>query len=348
MADTPLFQVGGLASGLDTTSIIDGLTKIEQQPLDTLRTQQTDFKTQVSVIGQLVGKIKALQQRRQDAGDERRGRREGDDRQHRLHGDARARRRRRAATRSRSSRWRPRRSRAPVGFTPDASRQHHGQGRHAVPDGAGHDLRSDHDHRRREPGRRRRRHPRAGRAGQRGRAQRRHASSTSRSPTSTPASPAPTARPRCRSPRPRPARRARRWASLRWAPARPTPLFTVDGLQFTRQSNTVTDAIPGTTLTLKGQTNTTETPDRRQRQRDDVAESAELRQRLQRHHQLHRRRSRRRSERQHRSRRDARRQLHAAQPDRRHAEHDDSRSSAAARSARWPTSGSRPTSRTAR
>ncbi len=61
MADTPLFQVGGLASGLDTQSIIQGLTKIEQQPLDALRTQQTDFKTQVSVIGQLVSKITALQ-----------------------------------------------------------------------------------------------------------------------------------------------------------------------------------------------------------------------------------------------------------------------------------------------
>jgi len=62
MADTPLFQVGGLASGLDTQSIIDGLTKIEQQPLDALRTQQTDFKTQVSVIGKLVGKVQTLQQ----------------------------------------------------------------------------------------------------------------------------------------------------------------------------------------------------------------------------------------------------------------------------------------------
>jgi flagellar hook-associated protein 2 len=61
MADAPLFSVGGLASGLDTASIIDGLTKIEQQPLDALRTQQTGFKTQVSLIGQLVGKINALQ-----------------------------------------------------------------------------------------------------------------------------------------------------------------------------------------------------------------------------------------------------------------------------------------------
>jgi flagellar hook-associated protein 2 len=61
MADTPFFSVGGLASGLDTTSIIDGLTKLEQQPLDTLRAQQTGFKTQVSLIGGLVSKISALQ-----------------------------------------------------------------------------------------------------------------------------------------------------------------------------------------------------------------------------------------------------------------------------------------------
>jgi flagellar hook-associated protein 2 len=61
MADSPLFSVGGLASGLDTASIIDGLTKAEQQPLDSLRTQQTGFKTQVSLIGTLVGKIKTLQ-----------------------------------------------------------------------------------------------------------------------------------------------------------------------------------------------------------------------------------------------------------------------------------------------
>jgi flagellar hook-associated protein 2 len=61
MADTPFFSVGGLASGLDTQSIIDGLTKAEQQPLDNLRSQQTGFKTQVSLIGGLVGKITALQ-----------------------------------------------------------------------------------------------------------------------------------------------------------------------------------------------------------------------------------------------------------------------------------------------
>src|SRR4029079_5314081 len=61
MADTPFFSVGGLASGLDTSSIIEGLTKLEQRPLDTLRAQQEGFRTQISLIGQLVGKIKTLQ-----------------------------------------------------------------------------------------------------------------------------------------------------------------------------------------------------------------------------------------------------------------------------------------------
>jgi hypothetical protein len=57
MADDPVFRAGGLASGLDTNAIIDGLTKLEQRPLDRLRTQQTGFKTQVSLIGTLVSKI---------------------------------------------------------------------------------------------------------------------------------------------------------------------------------------------------------------------------------------------------------------------------------------------------
>ncbi|HET6150505.1 MAG TPA: flagellar filament capping protein FliD [Polyangia bacterium] len=61
MADSPFFSVGGLASGLDTTSIIEGLTKLEQRPLDSLRTQQEGFRSQISLIGQLVGKIKTLQ-----------------------------------------------------------------------------------------------------------------------------------------------------------------------------------------------------------------------------------------------------------------------------------------------
>jgi flagellar hook-associated protein 2 len=61
MADTSFFSVGGLASGLDTASIVDGLTKLEQQPLNTLRAQQAGFKTQISLLGQLAGKVTALQ-----------------------------------------------------------------------------------------------------------------------------------------------------------------------------------------------------------------------------------------------------------------------------------------------
>jgi flagellar hook-associated protein 2 len=69
MADTPFFSVGGLASGLDTSSIIDGLTKLEQRPLDSLRAQQDGFRTQISLIGQLVGKIKTLQTAAQNLAD---------------------------------------------------------------------------------------------------------------------------------------------------------------------------------------------------------------------------------------------------------------------------------------
>ena len=61
MADTPFFSVGGLASGLDTQSIVDGLTKLEQKPLDTLRANQAGFKTQISLIGTVVSQINALQ-----------------------------------------------------------------------------------------------------------------------------------------------------------------------------------------------------------------------------------------------------------------------------------------------
>ena len=57
MADDPVFRAGGLASGLDTNAIIDGLTKLEQRPLEQLQKRQTGFKTQVSLIGSLISKI---------------------------------------------------------------------------------------------------------------------------------------------------------------------------------------------------------------------------------------------------------------------------------------------------
>jgi flagellar hook-associated protein 2 len=57
----PLFSVGGLASGLDTASIVTGLTNIQAAPLNALLAQQTGYKTQVSLLGQLVSKINTLQ-----------------------------------------------------------------------------------------------------------------------------------------------------------------------------------------------------------------------------------------------------------------------------------------------
>lgn len=60
MAEDAFFRAGGLASGLDTNSIIEGLTKLEQRPLDMLRARQAAFKSQVSLIGSLTSKIGAF------------------------------------------------------------------------------------------------------------------------------------------------------------------------------------------------------------------------------------------------------------------------------------------------
>ena len=59
MPDTPFFSIGGLASGLDTTAIVEGLTRLERRPLESLRTQQTGFRTQISLIGSLVSQFGA-------------------------------------------------------------------------------------------------------------------------------------------------------------------------------------------------------------------------------------------------------------------------------------------------
>ena len=173
MADTPLFQVGGLASGLDTA--VDHRRPHQDRAAAAGHPAHPADRFQDAGLGDRPAG-------RQDPGaadggegavDERRGRHEDDDRQHRLHRDAQladaggqlpglgAVDGHRGAVAHRRLHAR-------------RQRQHHGQGRHAHADRPGQDLRPDHDHRRREPGRRRGRHPRAGRAGQRGRAQRRH------------------------------------------------------------------------------------------------------------------------------------------------------------------------------
>jgi flagellar hook-associated protein 2 len=57
---TPVFTAGGLASGLDTNSIIDQLVKLESTPITTAQSRQTAFKTQISQIGQLTTQLGAL------------------------------------------------------------------------------------------------------------------------------------------------------------------------------------------------------------------------------------------------------------------------------------------------
>ncbi len=56
----PLFQAGGLASGLDTNAIIDKLVQIESQPITDLQKRQSALNSQVSALGDIASKISAL------------------------------------------------------------------------------------------------------------------------------------------------------------------------------------------------------------------------------------------------------------------------------------------------
>ena len=56
----PAFTVGGLASGLDTNSIVDKLVAIESLPITQNQAQQSALTVQISAIGDLASKIKAL------------------------------------------------------------------------------------------------------------------------------------------------------------------------------------------------------------------------------------------------------------------------------------------------
>jgi flagellar hook-associated protein 2 len=58
--DSSVFRAGGLASGLDTNSIIDQLVKLESAPLDNLRTRQTGIKTQISALADIASSLSAL------------------------------------------------------------------------------------------------------------------------------------------------------------------------------------------------------------------------------------------------------------------------------------------------
>ncbi len=57
---TPVFRAGGLASGIDTNSIIDQLVTIESRPLTILKAKQSALKSQVSLLGDVASKLSAL------------------------------------------------------------------------------------------------------------------------------------------------------------------------------------------------------------------------------------------------------------------------------------------------
>ncbi len=59
MAD-PTFSVGGLATGLDTQTLVDKLVSLESRPLTLLRNRQAAYKSQVSALGDLASKLSAL------------------------------------------------------------------------------------------------------------------------------------------------------------------------------------------------------------------------------------------------------------------------------------------------
>ncbi len=56
-----IFRAGGLASGLDTNTIIDSLVQIESQPLAVLQKRQSALQTQISALGDLASRLSNLQ-----------------------------------------------------------------------------------------------------------------------------------------------------------------------------------------------------------------------------------------------------------------------------------------------
>jgi len=56
----PLFQAGGLASGLDTASIVNSIITADSAPMLALQSQQAAYSVQISALGTLTDKLKAL------------------------------------------------------------------------------------------------------------------------------------------------------------------------------------------------------------------------------------------------------------------------------------------------
>lgn len=60
MTSPPGFRASGLASGLDTGSIVNELVRLESRGIDLAKRQQTAFRSQLSSVGDLISKLASL------------------------------------------------------------------------------------------------------------------------------------------------------------------------------------------------------------------------------------------------------------------------------------------------
>jgi flagellar hook-associated protein 2 len=58
--NTPTFRASGIASGLDTSALINDLVKIEGRTIDIARRQQDGFRAQLSSVGDIISKLSSL------------------------------------------------------------------------------------------------------------------------------------------------------------------------------------------------------------------------------------------------------------------------------------------------
>ncbi|MEW5847935.1 MAG: flagellar filament capping protein FliD [Myxococcota bacterium] len=63
------FRASGLASGLDTATLIEGLVKLEARPIDLVKGRQKAAEAQLSALGDLISKLQALQSAARALGD---------------------------------------------------------------------------------------------------------------------------------------------------------------------------------------------------------------------------------------------------------------------------------------
>jgi flagellar hook-associated protein 2 len=64
----PTFSAGGLISGLDTASIVDQLVALESRPITQLKTLQAAYQTQITKLGDIVSRLADLRTAAQDLG----------------------------------------------------------------------------------------------------------------------------------------------------------------------------------------------------------------------------------------------------------------------------------------